>query len=555
MLLERGRARVCRNAERDQAMFVHESVAAVAASAADTMFGLIGDANLFMVNAFVEQHGGRYVSAVHEASAVMMAHGYSARSGRLGVATVTQGPGLTNAATALIEAARSGTPLVVITGDTAPGNLLNQQTLDQEPFVRAAGAGYVLVQRPADAAGCVRQAIAAALGESRPVVLDCPTEYQWDQVEFTAAAVLPARPAIPDPGDDQLDAAVGVIASAHRPLVLAGHGVVASGARDAVLAFARRIGAPLATTLRARGLYRADEGSVGVMGTVSAEKGSQVIADADCIIAFGASLNTWTTSRNTLLAGKAVVQVDTDAACLGRTAAVAAAVHGDAASVAAAFGSWLDEGAVPASPFRDRATAGLVQADLAAAARPGTALTLAGALSQITAALPEQRTVVFDGGRFLGEAFAHVHSPDPGRQVLTTSFGAVGLGMGAAIGAACAARDEPTLFITGDGGFMMNGLAELHSAIRQDIPLIVVICNDGSYGAEYDQYVNKGVKTDLSLFSWPSFPAVARSLGADGYAVQTADQLPAALEAVRAQRRHVVIDVRIGPADVPEVAH
>src|ERR1700730_18436440 len=185
MVLERGRAQVCRNAERDQAMFVHESVAAaVARSHVDTMFGLIGDANLFMVNAFVEQHGGRYVSAVHEASAVMMAHGYSARCGRLGVATVTQGPGLTNTATALIEAVRSSTPLVLITGDTAPSNLLNQQTLDQEPFVRATGAGYVLVQRPADAAHCVRQAIALALGESRPVVLNCPTEYQWDEVEF-----------------------------------------------------------------------------------------------------------------------------------------------------------------------------------------------------------------------------------------------------------------------------------------------------------------------------------------------------------------------------------
>jgi acetolactate synthase I/II/III large subunit len=537
-------------------MFVHESIAAAVASAhVDTMFGLIGDANLFMVNAFVEQHGGRYVSAVHEASAVMMGHGYSARSGRLGVATVTQGPGLSNTATALIEAVRSGTPLVLITGDTAPGNRLNQQSLDQEPFVRATGAGYVLVQRPADAAHCVRHAIALALGESRPVVLNCPTEYQWDEVEFVDAAVIPARPAIPDPDDDQLDVAVGVIASAHRPLVLAGRGVVASGARDAVLAFARRIGAPLATTLRARGLYRADEGSIGVMGTVSTEKGSQVIADADCVIAFGASLNTWTTARNTLLAGKAVVQVDSDAACLGRNAAVAAAVHGDAASVAAAFGSWLDEGAVPASSFRDRVTAGLVQADLVAVARQGATVTLASALSQITAALPERRTVVFDGGRFLGEAFAYVHSPDVERQVLSTSFGAVGLGMGAAIGAACAAQDEPTLFITGDGGFMMNGLAELHSAIRQDIPLIVVICNDGSYGAEYDQYLNKGVKTDLSLFSWPSFAAVAQSMGADGYAVQTPDQLPAALEAVRAQRRHVVIDVRIGPGDVPEVAH
>src|SRR5260370_29033106 len=111
MFSSAGWAQVCCNAERDQAMFVHETVAAAVASAhVDTVFGLIGDANLFMVNTFVEQHGGRYVSAVHEASAVMMAHGYNARSGRLGVATVTQGPGLTTTATPLIEAVPTTTP-------------------------------------------------------------------------------------------------------------------------------------------------------------------------------------------------------------------------------------------------------------------------------------------------------------------------------------------------------------------------------------------------------------------------------------------------------------
>src|ERR1700750_1836322 len=136
-------------------MFVHEVIAReVAVTGTDTMFGLIGDANLFMVNSFTERQHGTYVSAVHEASAVMMAHGYACRAGRLGVATVTQGPGLTNTATALIEAVRSSTPLVLITGDTAPGNLLNQQSLDPEPFVCPPGAGYVLVQRPADAAHC-----------------------------------------------------------------------------------------------------------------------------------------------------------------------------------------------------------------------------------------------------------------------------------------------------------------------------------------------------------------------------------------------------------------
>jgi acetolactate synthase I/II/III large subunit len=538
-------------------MFVHESIAAAVARAqVDTMFGLIGDANLFMVNAFVEQHGGRYISAVHEASAVMMAHGYASRSGRVGVATVTQGPGLSNAATALIETVRSSTPLVLITGDTAPGNLLNQQSLDQEPFVRATGADYVLVRRPGEVADTVRHAIATARGWSRPVVLNCPTEYQWAEVDFADAPVPAAGPVIAEPDAEHMDAAAGVIASAQRPLVVAGRGVVAAGARDAILDFARRIGAPLATTLRARGLYRAAEGSIGVMGSVATEKGSQVIADADCIITFGASLNTWTTVRNTLVAGKAIVQVDIDAARLARTTPVTAALLGDAAAVAVALTSLLDEAGIGPSSFRDRATADLAEADLCAVAKPADTVTLAGALGQIAAALPEQRTIVFDGGRFLGEAFAYAPSSDVLRQVLSTSFGAVGLGMGAAIGAACAAAaGEPTLLITGDGGYMMNGLAELHSAIRQDIPLIVVICNDGSYGSEYDQFVNRGLKADLSLFSWPSFPAVARAMGAQSQVVQTPADLPAALEAVRASRGTVVIDVRVGAGDVPEVPH
>jgi acetolactate synthase-1/2/3 large subunit len=537
-------------------MFVHEAIAAAVAGAdVDTMFGLVGDSNLFTVNAFVEQYGGRYVSAVHEASAVMMALGYASRSGRLGVASVTQGPGLTNTATALVEAVRSSTPLLLLTGDTAPGNLLNLQSLQQEPFVRSTGADYILVEDPAEAADAVRRAMGASLGLSRPVVLNCPTEYMWADMQFHEGPVAALHGTVPSPRDDELDVAVGVIASAQRPLVVAGRGVVASGARDAVLAFARRIGAPVMTTLRARNLYSAAEGSLGVIGTLSSDRGSQVIADSDCVIVFGASLNTWTTDRNTLLGGKATVHVDTELNQLGRNAQVTAPVLGDASTVAAIITSWLDQAEVPPSAFRDLVCPDLVPADLDARPPARGTLTFASALAEIMAAVPPQRTVAFDGGRFLGEAFAHVRSPEVAQQVLSTSFGAVGLGMGAAIGAACAAPNEPTVLVTGDGGFMMNGLAELHSAIRQDIPLIVVICNDGSYGAEYDQYVNKGVKADLSLFAWPSFAAVATALGADGLTVNTADDVMAAAEAVRTPVRSVVIDVRIDAADVPEVPH
>ncbi len=141
-------------------------------------------------------------------------------------------------------------------------------------------------------------------------------------------------------------------------------------------------------------------------------------------------------------------------------------------------------------------TADVSQSDLVFDVPLGGKVTLAGVLSAVNRALPSRRTVVYDGGRFQGEAFKYIWSTDYRGEVLTTDFGAVGLGRGAAIRAASVAPGKATVLVTGDGGFMMNGLAELHSAIRAGLPLIVVICNDGSYGAEYDQFVNKGVRPD-----------------------------------------------------------
>jgi thiamine pyrophosphate-dependent acetolactate synthase large subunit-like protein len=462
--------------------------------------------------------------------------------------------------------------VLLITGDTAPGNTINQQTLDQEPFVRATGAGYVLVTGPQDAASAVRRAAAQAVAQSRPVVLNCPTEYQWASVDADGGdagagdAGPPGRrveaggdpwsgDVVAELSEDAIGEAVAVIAAARRPLVLAGRGVTDKQQREAVLAFAERIGAPIVTTLRARNLYSAAEGCLGVCGTVSTEVGVQAITDSDTIIAFGASLNTWTTVRNSLLAGKRLVYVDVDQARFRPDVPVTAGVVGDAATVAGVMIEWLDAAEVPASGFRARVTAGVGQSDLMWDAPLGATVTLAGVLSAVSRSLPGQRTVVYDGGRFQGEAFKYLCSTDYRSEVQTTTFGAVGLGMGAAIGAAAAAPGEPVVFVTGDGGFMMNGLAELHSAIRANLPLIVVICNDRSYGAEYDQFVNKGVRADLSLFDWPDFADVARSLGAQGVTVVTVSDVAAAVAALGPLGRPVVIDLQIAPEDIPEVPH
>ncbi|MER5628438.1 thiamine pyrophosphate-dependent enzyme [Streptosporangium sp. NPDC002544] len=537
-------------------MRVHEALAAaVAANEVDTLFGLLGDSNLFMVNAFVEQQHGRYVSAVHEAGAIMMAHGYACRSGRLGVATVTQGPGLTNTVTALVEAVRSATPLVLICGDTNPGNTANVQSLAQAPLVAATGADYMLVERPEDAAAAFHRAARRARDGRRPVVLNCPTSFQWHEVgEPLIADAGLVLGTVQEPEESALDAAVGVLAASRRPLVLAGRGVLDKSARDAVLDLAERLGAPIATTLKARGLYTAEEGSVGVFGTLSTAIGVETINDADCVVAFGAGLNTWTTAGTELLEGKSVVHVDDDPSAIGRHAPVTAGVLGDAAATARTIVEWLDAAEIPASSYRE-----LVRRRLTPEAlwwtETSTDFSLAAVLSAIDAALPSVRTIVQDGGRFLGESFRYIGTHEPTAHVLSTSFGAVGLGMGAAIGAACAAPDEPTVLITGDGGFMMSGLAELQSAVRHGIPLTVVVCNDGSYGAEYDQFVNRGIDPGLSLFEWPQFADLAGPLGCKGLTVSTMADLAPALAAMRDSDRPVVIDVKIAPDAIPEVPH
>jgi acetolactate synthase I/II/III large subunit len=539
-------------------MLLHEAIAAALADlGVDTMFGLIGDSNLFMVDRFVRHHDGRYFSAVHEAGAVMMAHGYAVRSGRLGVVTVTQGPGLTNTATALVEAARSGTPMVLVTGDTAPSNILNPQTLVQEPFVRSTGAGYVLVASPEAAVPSLAEAANKAIQQGRPIVFNCPTEYQWAEIEYLSPAPLPTHADRYSAVDESaLDTAVGVVASARRPLVLAGSGVMAGSARNDVLRLARRIGAPIATTLRGRGLFSAGEGCIGVFGTLSTDTGAEVISEADCVIAFGASLNAWTTARNGLLVDRSVVHIDTNSDHIGRYAPVTVGVVGDARTTANVMFDWIGQADVPASSFLDQVSSRLTDASIRWIASVVDGYNIGAVINEIVSALPAETTIAFDGGRFLGEAFKYAAAQTPERQVLSTSFGAVGMGMGAALGAAAAAPDHPTLLITGDGGYMMSGMAEFQSSVRNNLPLAVVVCNDASYGAEYDQFVNKSIDPGLSLFAWPSFADTATAIGATGVTVEGEDDLPAALKALADPLAgSILIDVKFDPADIPEVPH
>jgi thiamine pyrophosphate-dependent acetolactate synthase large subunit-like protein len=198
-------------------IYVYQSIArAVLDHQIETMFGLMGDANLFMVDHYVRACGGRFVPAAHEGSSVLMALAHAHVSGNVGVATVTHGPGLTNCVTALTEGARGSIPMVLLAGDTPVANPRHLQNVDQREVVKATGAGFEQMRSPETSIQDVARAFYRARAERRPIVLNMPADFMWHKMAyekivheaFVAPAFVPA-------GSD-LDKAIGIIASAKR---------------------------------------------------------------------------------------------------------------------------------------------------------------------------------------------------------------------------------------------------------------------------------------------------------------------------------------------------
>ena len=511
---------------------------------------------MFIVDDLVRSHGVDFVPASREDGAVLMAYGYARLRGELGVASVTFGPGLTNALTALTEVARNETPILVLTGHfpvaSASDAAAGAQFISHAEVIQPTGATYVRVRSAETAVEDVVRAVQMATIERRVVVLGVPIDLQEGEVVFPAGGVeLASRSGPIQPWPDALERAVGIVATIRRPLILAGWGAVGSGARQELVELARRIGAPLATTLFARDFFRGEYGDLGVFGTVSSDLASDVIGRSDCVIVFGASLNWWTTMGGDLLRGKALVRCDTDRASIGGDIQEDAFVLGDAALVAAGMVALLAELDHEPSNFLSPDLA----ADLADYSRrsevddhsTSTTVDVRTAALRLDEILPIERTVVCDLGRFMIAALRYVSVPDPTSFVLGMRFGSIGLGLGMAIGAAFARPEQPVVLFVGDGGLMMS-LSELNTAVQHSLDLIVVVMNDGGYGAEYRHFVDRGMDPSLSLLSWPQFAQLAEGFGAAGLTVTNLDELEAAAAAIEHRNGPMVIDIKIDPS-------
>ena len=520
---------------------------------AHTMFGVMGDANMQIIAHYKDVAGGRYLGATHEAGAIEMADGFHRISGEIGFATATHGPGFTNTLTALTEAGRNRSQLVVITGDTPPERTWTQ-ALDIGAAVAPTGAGYERVYRLDSIEADLARAIQRATIERRPVVLNFP--YALMQQETDPHPIKPSPPLVqlpPRPDDSAYERALDLIAGADRPLVLAGRGAARSNAREEIIAFADALGAPLSTSLLGRDLFAGHPLNLGIVGSLGHSIALDAIGQADVIIAFGAGLNRYTTDRGDLFKGKRVLQVDTSAENVGIFLRVDELLLGDAKEVAATLTGYLKEAEFEPSGWAQRFAPRLAEwtpeSEFDDKSANG-AVDVRSAVIALDRVLPKDRIVVSDVGRFLVAAWRYLSVEWPLRFTHTSTFGSIGLGLGTALGAAVADPSRLTVGIMGDGGFMMSGL-ELSTAARYKLPILVVVVNDGAYGAEYTKLKNHGEDPKHSLVEWPELGPLAEAMGARTLTVRSLEdfgRVPALIDGLEGP---AFVDVRLDPlADV-----
>jgi thiamine pyrophosphate-dependent acetolactate synthase large subunit-like protein len=548
----------------------------LAAYGARRCFGLLGTAN-FKVSHGLVQAGVELIAARHEGNAASMADAYAKATGELTLVSVHSGPGLTNALTGIGEAAKSRTPLVVLAGDVPNGAVKNNFYIEQAEMVRAVGAVSERLHTVASARDDTLRAVTRALRDRQTVVLSMPLDVQHAPLASNLPPLeLPPAPGRLQPDPLLIERLADALLRAERPLVLGGRGAVISGAEEALVALGDVVGALFATSVCGHGLFAGNPWSVGISGGFSSPVADELIAESDFILAFGASLTSWTTKRGKLIEPSTVVaQVDVETGKLGYQMPVQIAVQGDAKATAEVLLAELGRRGIVPTPSSSASGLPPTQPSPASAGklerrRRSNAMreriragdnhhfphpdvsgkdsidprTLSKAVDAI---LPADRVVASDSGHFCGWVPRYLRVPNARASCLSHSFQSVGLGLASAIGLAVANPGKLAVLGTGDGGFLMS-IADLETAIRLGLRLCILVYNDSSYAAEVHYFRRQGFSVDIVQFPETDFAAIARGYGARGITVRTlADLDPLKTWVADGAPGVFVIDGKINP--------
>jgi thiamine pyrophosphate-dependent acetolactate synthase large subunit-like protein len=516
-------------------------------------FGVLGSGNLVVTNALCSR-GARFHHARREDGAICMADGYARVSGNVGICSVHQGPGLTNAVTGLTEAVKSRTPLLVLAGESPAAALTSNFRIDQPGLAESVGAASDRVQSAATAADDAQRAYQRAVLERRPVVLMLPIDIQPQPPEALEPTQAPLPPlATPDPPAQAVAAFADLLQAAQRPVILAGRGAVLADGRDALERLGAVTGALLATSAPANGLFTGLPYALGISGGFVSPFAATLVPQADVVLVAGASVNHWTTRHGQLIARSAkLAQIDIEARAFGVHRPADLTMLGDVTAAARMLADELERRGHRATGWRTEEMA----RDIAANGWAGDPYddastdewidprTLSIALED---RLPAEKAVAVDSGHFLGYPAMFLSVPDARAWVFPNGFQSVGLGLGNAIGAAIARPERPTVAAIGDGGAFM-ALAEIETAARLGLKLLVLIYDDHAYGAEVHHFAPMGHDVSLVRFPDADLAAIARACGAQAATIRRVGDL----DVVDAwlpepEPRPLVLDAKVNP--------
>ncbi len=515
---------------------------------ASTMFGVVSIHNQPLVEEAV--HGFRFVPVRHEASAVNAADAYARASGALGVALTSTGTGAGNAAGSLIEALTAGSSVLHVTGQIDAeyldhGRGVIHETKDQASMLDAVSKSTTTVHTAASAGtlldAAARNARSAPMG---PASVEIPIDLQYQTT--TRHASPPQSPARPLPAS--IEAAAALIDAAQRPVVWLGGGATAAGPEIRELVDA--IGAGLFTSNAGRGTI--DERADMVVGNFAATAGgADLLAEADLLISIGTHFRSNETRHYKLAMPANHVQIDIDAAAIGRVYPASVGVVGDAATCVAALvdavqGRTADE----AWTERVGATRSEVRRQLRADIGPYSELCDAMRTTMHEAS-PFVRDVTIPASAW-GNRLLDVYEPGTN---INPRGGGIGQGLGMALGAAIARPDVPTFLMVGDGGLHVH-LGEFASVAQEQPWLVAIVFNDGGYGVLrnlQDHHFGRRSGVDLAT---PDFATLASAYGIEHRVIAAASTSAEVLADAVSLRAPVVVEVdceSFGPMPKPFV--
>lgn len=500
---------------------------AVAREGTAACFALLGDANMNFATRLAEA-GTRMIYVRHEHCAVAAAMAYARKTGEVGLATVTCGPGLTQLMTALPAAVRAGIPMVIFAGEAPLKSAWYNQGIDQAPFVTATGASYHSLHWPARMPEAIRDAFLEARMSRKPVVIGVPFDLQMLPWSSTAPLPAPSADLVPlvapmPPNPEDVTRAAQMIAQARRIIVMGGLG--ATGAVQECRELAEHLDALLATSLPARGLFAGDPFSVGIAGGFSAAIGWELFAEADLVIAVGCSLAAHNAYHGKLWPNAKVLQVDTHPVTISQ-GRVAADAH------------LRSDAALGAKALRDATTARPAEwrcEDVAhrIATTPADSMEFEIAeglldprdvVSRLEECLPSDWQMVNSSGH-CSYFFAQMPSRPYETFLTIREFGAIGNGLSFAMGVAAAKLGETVVLFDGDGSLLMH-IQELETVVRHDLNILIVVLNDGAYGSEIHKLRAEGISDAGAVFGHTDLAAIARGFGIQGETVKDLDKLP-----------------------------